>query len=93
MAKKIAKPTFQQPDQSQMDAEEKRRALAEHTAKGTIDGRLLKRSTRQEQINIKTSLEAKKEFDLLRVYMDVPYNVVFEKALKALKKELGIEEE
>jgi hypothetical protein len=92
MSKKTAKPTLQQPDQAQMDAEEKRRAMAEYTAKGTIDGRLLKRSTRQEQINIKTSLEAKKKFDRLRIYTGTPYNVVFEQALDALEEKLGIKE-
>jgi GMP synthase PP-ATPase subunit len=93
VSKKIAKPTLQQPDQSQIDAEEKRRAQAEYTAKGTIDGRKMKRSSRQEQINIKTSLEAKKKFDHLRVYMDEPFNVIFEKALDALEEKLGIKEE
>jgi hypothetical protein len=91
MAKKPVKPTLQQPDQTQIKTEETRRERAEHSAKGTIDGRTLKRSSRQEQINIKTSVEAKKKFDRLRMRLDVPYNVVFEQALDVLEAKLNAE--
>lgn len=79
---------FRQPvDAAALNAEEDRRTRGEIGARGTIDGRFLKRKNRTYQIGVKTTEEKKKQFDRLRMLTGMSYTEIFEASLDSFENE------
>lgn len=85
---------LQQPvNPEAIEQEEERWQRSEKGAHGRLDGRFIKRRSRDVQIGLKTTDERKKQFDRLRMLTGLSYVEIFEAGLDAFEREWNSKQE